>query len=145
MDRIREIARSVRRWVENLAYHETCVEDHDLTGYCAIASGELFERLVEAGYKPEIRMARDNDDCSCHVFVVVDDYIVDVTATQFRPFTRTPVLISHERHLQEYWFYGSRIRTFSSVAQLERDQRKDGWPSDQIVLVKKHKKNKTAK
>lgn len=126
---IKSIARAVRSWAEekdNRRKYPTM----NLNGWCAIASAELSRRLAADGYHHEIMLSECED--GCHVFVVVDDYIVDVTATQFGPFIDVPVVFQHHKELQQYWFY-QPVRWFESAEVLRKYQRREGWPRDQIA------------
>lgn len=85
--KILEIAEEVRVWGEILEANDICFEN--LRGLCAICSVELFVRLQERGFKPLFCLN------SMHAFIIVDDHIVDVTATQFRYFDNKKILILH--------------------------------------------------
>lgn len=74
----------------------------------------------------------DNDE-SAHVYCVVDDYIVDVTATQFKQFRNERVVIMHCKEAEAYDFYQSRA-VFKCADSLRRQQKKDLWPQDQVAL-----------
>lgn len=126
--KVHEIALEARSWVE---YEADKINDGDngLSGWCAIASGELHKRLRRAGIGAEIHMAQVNS--SCHVFVVVDDYVVDITATQFYHFRSETVLIKHVRELAHHWFYRA-VDVFMSAKELRRNQIKGGWEKAQI-------------
>ena len=127
---VRDIAESVRDWAEELDAKVPFTDKGDLCGYCAIASAEISKRLTKAGIKHEIRM--QNGDLGSHVFVAVDDHVVDVTATQFSEFANTPVLILHERECDQYWFY-KHTEVFDSHVRLRKHQAKHRWPSHQIA------------
>jgi len=103
----------------------------DLTGLCAIASSELFTRLKRKGLSPVICL-NVLDSCDCHVFVVVEDHIVDITATQFGKYNN--VVITEFIDNQKQWFWNAH-RAFTSVKELHNHQRKTGWIEDQIVMI----------
>jgi len=85
MKTITQIAEEVRVWGELLECNGICFEN--LRGLCAICSVELFIRLQKEGYKPLFCFN------TCHAFVVVDNKIVDVTASQFSLYRNTKILI----------------------------------------------------
>ena len=84
MKTIKQIAKEVRVWGELLERNGICFEN--LRGLCAICSVELFTRLQKEGYKPLFCFN------TCHAFVVVDNKIVDVTASQFSLYRNTNIL-----------------------------------------------------
>lgn len=89
---IAKTARSVRRIFELGAAHLKCAEPH-LGGLCGSASFYIYEKLRQLGLKPAFIAGRG------HYFVVCDQWLVDVTASQFgQP---KIVLRNYERLRQE--------------------------------------------
>ena len=127
---VQEIAAEVRQWAEMRA--RGC---QDLSGWCAIASAQLFRELVLLGIRPEIHMWTWEADDSAHVFLVVEDHVVDVTATQFQEFRRKPIVIMHQREAEVYEFYRT-AQVFSDADALRQHQLRTGWPRDQIAYDK---------
>jgi hypothetical protein len=128
MDAIVEaIATDVRYWAEGRSSKE------DLNGWCARASAELFKQLTSNGIPAEIHAWVDNDDEMAHVYVVVDDHVVDVTATQFRPFRNTPVVILHVKEAMAHEFWQTTA-IFESVKELRSWQKRGHWPPDQVAF-----------
>lgn len=127
--KVQDIAQDVRDWAEDKAEWD----GHDLTGWCAKASAELFKRLSRAGVKAEIHMWVSPVCDSAHVFIVVEDHVVDVTATQFREFRNHPIVIKHVREAEVYDHWQS-CDMFTSVKALRRQQMRDDWPADQVAL-----------
>lgn len=130
---IHKIASAVRYHMEDRAYHETDIEDHQLCGYCAIASAELYHHLTDVGINPVIHVA-ESHQTECHVFLNWDDYVIDITATQFQDFIHAPVLIEHEKKLQGYWFYSTTVM-FDHPKQLAKWQKKTDWPREQLAVA----------
>lgn len=128
-DRIINIAQRVRNWCQEKADWSDYNAD-DLNGWCAIAAGQLHRELSKLGIRSTIHMYDQYGEC--HVFVVVDDHVVDVTATQFREFSHKPVVLMHMKEAEVYEFYRSD-RIFDSVHALRQHQRADGWNSRQIA------------
>lgn len=128
--RVHEIALRVRAWAEESAEKRGGDDDGRLTGWCAIASAELHTRLQRANIPAEIHLS--NVGISCHVYVVVDDHVVDVTASQFPAFKNETVLIKHQRELEKHWFY-SNSEIFNSAKALRKNQIKVGWVKHQIA------------
>lgn len=126
-----QIAHTVREWAEDLAGREK--REATLAGMCAIASAKLSHLLNKKAIKNEIAMATDNT--WCHVFVLVEDHIIDVTATQFANFKDQRVVVLHEKEAAGCWFHEVRYR-FNDYKALRRKQRADRWPSNQIVRLK---------
>lgn len=129
---ILSIAGDVRSHMEDRAYHETTNEKHRLDGYCAIASAELYHHLCDAEIKPEIHAAESS--IGCHVFLAWSDYVIDITATQFDPYIRFPVLIKHSRELQTHWYHRTAYE-FEHPKQLVKWQKKTGWARDQMATA----------
>lgn len=130
-DSVMAIAVDVRHWVEARA---TYGEDDDLNGWCAIASAELHRQLAKAGIASEIHMWHWDLDESAHVYCVVDDHIVDITATQFKQFRNVPVVILHCREAEVYDFYQTK-EVFKDPLELRRMQKKTRWPPDQVAFA----------
>ena len=124
------VATDVRHWAEEQA---TFGEYDDLNGWCAKASAELYRRLKKVGIASEIHMWVWDLDESAHVYCVVDDYVVDVTASQFKQFRNTRVNIMHCKEAEAYDFYQSK-EVFKCADSLRRQQKKDRWPTNQIAL-----------
>lgn len=127
---VEAIATDVRYWAEGRAPSECA----NLLGWCARASAELFKQLKEEGFEAEIHAWTSPRDEASHVFVVVDDHVVDVTATQFKEFAEEPVLIIHQKEAQAYEFYQSD-KVFHSVQELLSWQKKSRWPGHQLAFI----------
>lgn len=123
-----DIATEVRDWAERLAQKEC--RRSDLNGLCAIASAELSRRYVCVGIKHKICMSEE--DNGLHIYLLVDDHIVCVTATQFSRFRNVPVLIMHEKELDNVEYYRNPV-FFKDAISLRRHQTMTGWPQDQIA------------
>lgn len=121
-----DIAEQCRQWLDDLIDQEDAVST---SGYCAVASAHLFERLRAAGVEATISVYESDD--GCHVFVISDDHVVDITADQFSEYKSVRVLFEHHRLCNTQWHGISR--TFSTVAGLKKYQRRTGWPMDQMV------------
>lgn len=123
--RVLDIARTVRQDIE----YQVPEFEQDLCGWCAIASAELHLKLSMAAIHSRLVMM--TGDTGCHVFLNVDGWVVDITATQFREFRKTPVVILHERESEQYDFY-EPCYEFDSAAALAQHQDRTGWPHSQI-------------
>lgn len=133
-DTVLGIATDVRYWVEGRAEGDSGFNGHDLNGYCAIASAELFRQLKKQGFKPEIHVWYDPSTGDAHAFVVVEDHVVDVTATQFRGFRDTSVVIKHVREAASFEYWNSSYSMDCADAFRKR-QKKDRWPARQIAYA----------
>jgi len=120
------IARAVRPWAEQ----RDIGLGRGLCGMCARASAELWYRLDAAGIPAGIRV-HDSGPMS-HVFVVVDDWVVDVTATQFDQFRNHPIVMLHTREAESYTFYQADAE-FDTARDLIRYQEFTSWPRSQIA------------
>lgn len=129
MNELYRLLQLVRKWcVSNNKHIRPNGFDSDLTGMCCIASAKLFETLVQSGYNPTLAMAEHDDD-SAHCFIICDDYVLDITATQFG---MAPIETIHEKIASEYWFWNPKV-LFYSVDELIKYQKKTKWPKYQLV------------
>jgi hypothetical protein len=131
-DNVLAVATDVRYWAEGRAAEFDNNAD-DLNGWCAIASAELFKKLKEKDIPVEIHYSYDGLT-SCHVYLLVDDHIVDVTATQFRQFKDKPIVIMHAKSAEVYDFYNTD-QVFHSVEALRKYQKKQRWPAEQVAFA----------
>lgn len=128
--RVHEIALEVRAWTERAAIKAGEWDSTDLCGWCAIASAELQRRLLRENIKAELHLAMRG--MSCHVYVVVDDHVVDVTATQFREFRNSTVVLEHHKEVEYLWYYQTS-QVFASGKDLRKHQIREQWPREQIA------------
>ena len=126
-DIIYTIALGVRQWTENEAEEW----NQDLCGWCAIASAKLHTELIKAGFDSEIHMSENRG--GCHVFIVYDDHVIDVTATQFNFEEQVLILHKKEAEGRSEWF--ETAKTYRNVKHLRKEQVKDGWPTEQIAYI----------
>ncbi len=131
-DTVLGIATDVRYWAEGRAEGDGQSNPRALDGYCAIASAQLFRMLVAEGFTPELHVWECSNTRDSHVFVTVDDHVVDVTATQFREYVNQPVVILHVREAEGHTYWNSSY-SFTSVEDLIRRQKKDRWPARQVA------------
>jgi len=129
MDRVKPIAEAARWWAEEKAQKDFAY-DKDLMGLCAIASAKLFRDLQKESIPAQIHVWFGG-----HVFLTVEDYVVDITATQFPDFKTTPVVILHEREATAFEYFTSD-KSFTSDDALRKYQQKSRWPAYQIAFTK---------
>ena len=130
--RVTAIALGTRSWAESRAYR-TNYNPEDLEGWCAIASAELHKRLKAEEIPAEIHMWVSGFG-ECHCFCVVDDHVVDITATQFKEFRDRTVVIMPMLTAMEYEMYrGTEV--FKCGKDLRRFQKRERWPSCQIAFA----------
>lgn len=122
MEGIVECAQEARRITEGIAIREGFPKD--LCGLCARASAVLFDLLKDKNYEPEIGLSSTRP----HVFVMVDGYVVDVTATQYR--RKKKVFIVKAEEAPDMYYPEV---TFKSVEELRSYQEFVQWQEDQIV------------
>lgn len=130
--KVMTIAIGVRNWAQDLA-EEQNYNAEDLLGWCAIASAELHKRLKSFGVKSTICMSNVSG-AGYHCFVMVEDHIVDVTATQFKAFYADPVVIMHSKEAECNDYHVPMIE-FSTCQALRKYQKKTDWPSYQICYA----------
>jgi len=126
---IRSIASQCRQWCEDRDQLERNPTGN-LGGWCAVASGHLWRELRRKGINSEIHLANVGSRYS-HCYVMLEDYVVDITASQFREFRDLSVVFLHEREAQIYEFYRT-TEVFESAGMLRKFQKKHRWPEHQI-------------
>src|SRR5271166_622584 len=126
---VRTCARTVRLWCEERD-NMVPFPSGDLNGYCAIASAQLWREFRDYGIKAQICMAES--DNGSHVYCLVSDYVVDITATQFEEFRNSPLNILHKKEADAYWFYRDD-QVFNTDQELIKYQRKTKWESAQVA------------
>jgi hypothetical protein len=125
--RVLTIARAVREWAEERAA-QFGDSDPQLSCYCAIASAKFSMLLTAEGIKHRIGMAWTH--IGGHAFILIDNWIIDVTATQFGEDEK--VLVRHAHATRLPWYHRVK-RTFLSARTLIQWQQKAKWPEDQII------------
>ena len=125
---VKSIASQCRQWVEDRDQLERNPSG-SLGGWCAIAAAHLWRELQRKGIEAAIGYA--NMTFSCHCYVIVDDHVLDITATQFNEFRDTSIVFVHEREAAIYKFYNT-TETFSDARALRKFQKKNRWPVEQI-------------
>ena len=129
-DTVAAIATETRHWVQAKA-DQTNFHPDDLNCWCAIAAGELHKRLTKAGIKSQIHMWTD---WGSHCYCVVEDHVVDVTATQFKEYRDVPVVILHQKEAEVNDYHrGSFV--FDTARALRRHQTTHRWPSEQLAYA----------
>ncbi len=137
--KIAKTALTVRNWCElNFSKYKSFPDT--LNGMCAIASADIHRRLKKQGVHSKICVA-ETEDGFCHCYSMVDDLLIDVTASQFhmdikRPLKRVligkypDIVNKYGRH----WFWETWL-TFNDANSLRIWQRKTNWPKSQIALM----------
>lgn len=121
----------VRKWAEAANARRKRPKSERLNGWCAIASARLWRKLDAIGINSTLHMAYHIT--GSHVFLTVDDFVIDVTATQFGgQYQQNPVFISHLKEVEHEWFYQS-CDVFYSADELRSHQVRTGWVRDQIA------------
>jgi hypothetical protein len=126
--RVLIVAKHVRQWTQDKA-NRTRYNPHNLCGWCAISAAHLFRELRRKNIDVELHYVRN------HCFTVVDDYVVDVTATQFVDFEDVEINILHYKEAQEYRFYNTE-KIFTTPTQLRDHQLRTKWPTREICYTR---------
>ena len=126
---MRRVARNVRRWAEQYAKENK--HPGDLTGMCAIASGEMWRRLKVLKANPVFCIAIYNPP-RAHCFIECSGYLIDVTSTQYYG----PKVMVRRKELArsqaDHWVATWKGRTVSGFHTQQVEER---WPSEQTVLI----------
>lgn len=100
-----------------------------LYGFCAIASADLFVHLIDSGYMPVLHVSEMKDEF--HVFVSVENHILDITASQFGD--APVVVIDKEKALvRDYWCIDY---TFNDLNELHQYLKNVEWNEDYLFEV----------
>lgn len=116
-DQILAEAKEVRELCEKLVRLGKVQYSSELSGMCAVASYQLFCRLKKLGLKPKLAQARN------HAFVICEDYLVDITATQFHWIGEfNPIEIRPYKDIQEnppmrYWQIKDQAETITEIVR----------------------------
>ena len=130
--RVAAIALETRAWVSERAFLSNYNPD-SLEGWCAIASAELCKRLNVEGIAAQIHMWVSGWG-ECHCFCVVEEHVVDITATQFEEFWDKELVIMPMLEAFEYEMYrGTEV--FECGKDLRRYQKRNRWPSYQVAFI----------
>ena len=122
---IKIIAQEVRAWAEHIQKQTMNLFSSNLLGLCAISSAYLFCKLKEAGI--ETHIVSNHKHC---FLITKDDFVVDVTATQFG-FEK--ILITPHSEIINFSSYYFKREIHDSVDSLHLTQIKHGWPAHQTV------------
>lgn len=131
-NRVLPVAQKVREWTQKQADRKSYYA-HSLMGWCAIASAQLFRELKKAGVDSTIHLYDGEDGCHC--FIVVDNHVIDVTATQFDEFVDKQIVILPKSKAEKYYFYKT-TETFNLPTALRDYQLDTDWPRDQIARTR---------
>ncbi len=123
---VRSIASEARQWAEAYARKYSASYGPDLCCLCAKASGRLHSLFKRYGV-PGVIAANDN-----HVFNVVGDYVVDITATQFDENNKKVVILPRKLATNFYWKIDIM---YDEVANFCGWQESGGWPDYQKVKL----------
>jgi hypothetical protein len=112
---------AIRLWAEEYASVNGFPDD--LCGMCAIASAKLWRSLAGGGIYGVIAHSRIE-----HFFMVLDDYVIDITATQFG--VVNPVTILPKSYAKaSYW----RInKVLTNDRRMRQYQTRRQWCPDEI-------------
>lgn len=107
---VRKIAIRVRKWAE-LVNELLGKWDSNLAEMCGICSLKLFEELRKEGLKPVFVVNQE------HAYVLCNNHIVDVTATQFRkPYRRVEIRKADEKNFDiRHWVIEEKLRSSRSI------------------------------
>lgn len=127
--KVYRIALRAREWAEGVVRRKRL--DPTLCGMCAIASGHLHRKLRKAGFR-SVLATHD-----AHCFVLLNGYVVDITASQFMEFERKRVLLRPLRELPrgEAWYDASWHITHTSTTRrgMRKYQVDQGWHPNEAV------------
>jgi hypothetical protein len=114
------IAKQVRIFCEKYREQKKLWKE-DLGGMCAIASYLIFDILKENEYEPTLVHAEINP-IGGHCFILCNDYLIDVTATQFGEKEKVIVKKYSELEQKDFWKRNTFINSKKGIQSLV-----NGW------------------
>lgn len=127
MDKLLSICQKVRKKIEKLS-REVDFSDDTLAGLCGIASGYLFLALQKAGIKAKIAVSE------IHAFILVEDQIVDITASQFG--LEDICIVDTKTAIEDFWEIEFVFKTLRGFINHQREwlteQRYENYEQDRI-------------
>ena len=127
------LALEVREWAEavytadvdgNLTWND------DLQGACAVTSFRLWEKMKAAGFR-QVEMVHGYG----HAFLLWNDWLIDVTATQFGKYPRVLIWKKTNRRLlhKKWWegWKGSESKPWRCRSRRAIMKKFCTWPEDQ--------------
>lgn len=139
---LKAIASKVRTWAEehvkalnqSKRYHD--FSENDLSCMCAYASTVLLSYLHWLGVHNAVLIANEY-----HCFVMVDDYVVDVTATQFcGNFKKVEVCrlktIREKSKYGNYWATDFKFESVEKAFSYLDPRKSTGFPKSQYFTTK---------
>lgn len=107
----------------------------NLTGACAIASVALWEKLVNLLYVEDcvLYVGRKKNGRSCHAWIEIGCYVLDITAKQF---IGRNILLEHSSEYSTSYLNDYTVETFyqkgSSLKEIKEYFEEVGWIPEQI-------------
>lgn len=100
-------------------------------GLCAQASARLYIAFIEEGYEPILHLSELHD--SYHVYVSVDNLIVDLTAAQFdSSLAMVEILDIEDTKCRPYW---NSDFQYSDLKSLHSKLTSLKWPVESLFEV----------
>jgi hypothetical protein len=127
---VQAVALRVRKWAELQSIESRMPAN--LEGMCARASAELFRRLSAVGVRAELHAYEDGYGAA-HVYTVVEDIVLDVTATQFSKLRKHPVFTMHLREAEAMYPWYVSCEVFHTITDLVKWQKKTEFPANQVA------------
>lgn len=136
MKEIMDAMRMVRRDLEWHAYKKYAQSQHDLCGYCAIASIKLFQSLRKI---VPICIVGNEEHWFNIVQIKNEYYLIDITATQFNDCVKYEFRKYPQSVYEEHWDYW---HVFSDVRKFKKYLREQYWGEEEINNIKNFKISK---
>jgi len=119
------IGKKARAWAERTAKKEHF--GSELSGLCARSAVQLYTLLSQNSIEATIVYNRAH----FHFFVLVEGYVIDVTATQFLNTYDKPVLVLPTEETSQYPQYTIDL-VFPAPQKVAFYQKRTHWPTNQI-------------
>jgi hypothetical protein len=127
--KINKAAMFGRSWIEENLISKF---EWDFCGACAWASTYIQHRLLQEGIAA--RVAISKFEGGHHAFVLTDQHLIDVTATQFSPYVTSylPEVIVMERRKTREFFWENVIALLKTPNEVVEYTKRQVWPESQI-------------
>lgn len=122
-----------RKWAEDFC-EKSPNYDKTLKGFSALASRDLYKRMVEDGYDDtQLLFGYIHNKLCSHVFLICNEQVLDVCADIFGCDYKKPAE-TKDIDIEETPWWDSSIN-YASQSGLIARQRRDGWPEWQVTLT----------
>jgi hypothetical protein len=139
-DLVKDLAEQVRRWAEDYVKKDVICGLPCLSGMCAKSAARLNKLLTKHEIDAKLCLAATprpyGKGSTCHVFNMINNTIVDVTATQFNT-NEDDVVIKPFKEGASPWYWQTAT-VFNNPDELRTSQVNLRWPEYQTAMPEEY-------